>query len=449
MSNWRLTVGMEIHVELETKTKMFCGCPNDPFGTTPNTNVCPVCYGLPGALPLLNQEAVAKVVRLGQAIKAEVATVTFWARKNYFYPDLPKGYQISQSTHPLVVGGTITIDGTEYHLDHAHLEEDAGKSMHAPDKTHSLINYNRAGVPLLEIVTKPDFHTAAAAKQFCQELQRIMRSLQISTADMEKGQMRCEANISVSQTEELGKKVEVKNINSFRAVEKAIEYEFARQTKAIEAGEEIREESRTWNDPESKTVAMRSKETSADYRYFPEPDLPWVAIAAVEASGHLMPDEQRQKLAEIGLPSETIQAVIDKNGFAMVVEMAQKDTDLAVEAGKLFLSVPQFGELTGSDKESILTLRKTNGWSRETVAEIVSRSVAEQKSIADLAGEFTHTADISAEIAEVLAANADAVATYKAGKVSVFQFLVGQVMAKTKGRANIQTVRTELEKALS
>lgn len=468
-SDYKLTVGMEVHVELETKTKMFCGCKNDPFHSEPNTNVCPVCYGLPGALPLLNKEAVAMVIRFGRAIKAETATKTFWARKNYFYPDLPKGYQISQSTMPLVVGGQITLDGTTYHLDHAHLEEDAGKLKHWKQITplqktdgkivtgtlseervdDSLVDLNRAGVPLLEIVTEPDFHTAEAAKKFCQELQRIFRTLKVSTADLEKGQMRCEANISVSKTDELGTKIEVKNIGSFRSVERAIQYEFDRQTKALESGEKLHQETRGWDDVKGETYQMRSKETSADYRYFPEPDLPMVAIDIAEAeSTELLPDEQRAQLAELGLHKEVIGAVVDKHGFGLVIKLAGQDRELALEAGKLFLAIPALADLNSDNQISLIELRKRNGWSKETTEEIITKSLSDSKTIEELVPDFTHNSDINAEITAVIEKNPGPVSEYKAGKGVVFQFLVGQVMAATKGRANIQQVRDELKKAL-
>lgn len=451
MSDWKLTVGMEIHVELETKTKMFCGCPNDPFGSEPNTNVCPVCYGLPGALPLLNKKAIELVVKFGQAINAEIPAETFWARKNYFYPDLPKGYQISQMALPLVQGGKISIDGTDYHLNHAHLEEDAGKLMHAADKSHSLVNYNRAGVPLLEIVTEPDFHTAEAAKRFCQELQRIMRSLQISTADMEKGQLRCEANISVSRGEMLGTKVEVKNINSFRAVEKAIQFEFDRQTKALEGGEKIVGETRGWNDVQNKTVSMRSKETNADYRYFPEPDLPRVKVEVGESSNHQLPDDRRKAIETLGAPSAIATALVDKDLDQKMLDLDKKAPKLAKEAAHLMLELPQFAALEIDDQIKLLEAKQKNGWTKTFVEDLLKRivpgqTVAETIAFRQGAGDELNLSPI---IDEVINANADAVANYKAGKVAVFHFLVGQVMAVTKGRANIQLVRDELKKALS
>lgn len=449
--SWKLTVGMEIHVELETKTKMFCSCKNDPFHSEPNTNVCPVCYGLPGALPLANKEAIAMVVRFGQAINAEIPTETFWARKNYFYPDLPKGYQISQSALPLVQGGVITIDGEQYHLDHAHLEEDAGKLTHSSDKTHSLVDYNRAGVPLLEIVTKPEFHSAEAAKKFCQELQRIMRSLKISSADMEKGYMRCEANISVSKTDEFGTKVEVKNINSFRSVERAINYEFERQTKALDAGESFVQETRTWNDQTGETVSMRTKETSADYRYFPEPDLPRVAITVTEKAEHLLPEQQRAKLTEIGLSKDMIQAVLDKGGYQLMSDLSAKNNDLAIDAAKLLLAFPEFGD-RGVDYQELLVLRKRElGLANDVVKKlIVECSSAEELTLQLIAIEKEVSGiDLGSISQEVMVNFPIQVQEYKSGKEAVLNFLVGQAMAKTKGRANIQQVRQALLEELA
>jgi aspartyl-tRNA(Asn)/glutamyl-tRNA(Gln) amidotransferase subunit B len=449
--SWKLTVGMEIHVELETKTKMFCSCKNDPFHSEPNTNVCPVCYGLPGALPLANKEAIAMVARFGQAINAEIPTETFWARKNYFYPDLPKGYQISQSALPLVQGGVITIDGEQYHLDHAHLEEDAGKLTHSSDKTHSLVDYNRAGVPLLEIVTKPEFHSAEAAKKFCQELQRIMRSLKISSADMEKGYMRCEANISVSKTDEFGTKVEVKNINSFRSVERAINYEFERQTKALDAGESLVQETRTWNDQTGETVSMRTKETSADYRYFPEPDLPRVSIELAEQSNHLLPEQQRGELTAIGLSRDMIQAVLDKGGYKLVTDLAAKSNELAIDAAKLLLAFPEFGDRELEYQELLVTKKKELGLANDVIKTLIAESGDSNELRQQLGAIEKEVGDIDLNLIsnEVIVSFPGQVQEYKSGKEAVLNFLVGQAIAKTKGRANIQQVRQALLEELA
>lgn len=449
MSDYKLTVGLEIHVELETKTKMFCGCLNEPFTSEPNTNVCPVCYGLPGALPLINKEAVKMVVRLGRAINATIPEKTQWERKSYFYPDLPKGYQISQSIAPLIQGGTITINGTDHHLDHAHLEEDAGKLMHAPDKSHSMVNYNRAGVPLLEIVTKPDFHSAEDVKAFCQELQRIMRSLKISSADMEKGRMRCEANISVSKTDEFGTKVEVKNINSFRGIERAVNFEMERQIKALENGEKLVQETRTWNDEQGKTISMRVKETGADYRYFPEPDLPVVDLTNMEdVTTHMLPDEQRKMLAALEIHQEAIQAIIDKNGFEMVMELSRENAQLAREAAKVFLAVPEFSLIPRTEQVKLIEKKEELGMTSSRLKEVITHHLNTGQNIEQILAS-NQILDLSAIADQVIAEFPKEVAAYKAGKEVLFNFLVGQVMAKTKGQANIQAVREALQKQLT
>lgn len=445
--NWQLTVGLEVHVELKTKTKMFCGCRNDPFNAAPNSHVCPVCYGLPGALPLLNKEAVRLTVELGQALHGKIATQTFWARKNYFYPDLPKGYQISQSTSPIVEQATLEIDGVKHRIQRIHLEEDAGKLIHQGDKPYSLANYNRAGVPLVEMVTEPDFHSAADAKRFCQELQRIMRTLEISDADMEKGQMRCEANISVSQSKELGTKVEVKNINSFRAVEKAISYEYDRQVELLDNGQEIVQETRTWDSVGNKTVTMRTKETSADYRYFPEPDLPLVSINLATKKAKKLPDERRQALEAIGAPAHIAQQLVDKNVDERTLIINDRAPELGKEAAHLLLTSAQFAALGVDEQIELLQAKQKNGWTKDTLTAII-KEITAGKAVGEVVSGYSQELDLKPVIDEVLKANQPAVADFKSGKANAWHFLVGQVMAKTSGKANITQVRTELSEIL-
>lgn len=449
MSNWKLTVGLEVHVELETKTKMFCGCPNDPFHSEPNVNVCPVCYGLPGALPLLNKKAIELVVKLGRALNGQIPPTTFWARKNYFYPDLPKGYQISQSTAPLVGRAALTINGQSYAIERIHLEEDAGKLMHEAGTSESLVDFNRAGVPLMELVTEPVFHTPEEAKLFCQELQRIVRSLGISSADMEKGQMRCEANISVSQDEALGTKVEVKNINSFRAVEKAIRYEFDRQVAALEGGEALVQETRTWNDPQGKTISMRGKEGMADYRYFPEPDLPTVSLAdlVAEATDHVLPDQQRTQLADIGVPKEMIQPLLDDGLYDRLQSWGTTTGAMVAAVARVWVDLPVTRAFDDQTLAAFINLTIQNGWTKETqikVAELVHGGMV----IEEAARQFSQVEGLADIVNAVIQENAAVVESYRAGKEQAFNFLVGQVMAKAQGRANINTVREELQKAL-
>lgn len=442
--SYQLTVGLEVHVELKTKTKMFCGCANDPFNSKPNINVCPVCYGLPGALPLLNKEAVRLTVELGQALDGKIAPITFWARKNYFYPDLPKGYQISQSTSPLVEHARIEIDGLKHQIQRIHLEEDAGKSIHSTGSSGSLVNYNRAGVPLMEMVTEPDFHSAEDAKRFCQEIQRIVRALGISDADMEKGQMRCEANISVSKTAKLGEKVEVKNINSFRAVEKAIAYEYERQTEVLDKGEPVIHETRTWDSITNKTVSMRSKETSADYRYFPEPDLPVVAIEVGAVKSKQLPEDRRRALEGVGVPAAIAQSLVDKQLDDRALVINDRAPEIAKEAAHLLLESTAFALLGLEDQVKLLTAKKSSGWTKDTLTSVM-KEIGEGKSTEEVITNYSETIVLEPIIIEVITANEAAVNDYKSGKENALHFLVGQVMAKTKGKANINEVRTELQ----
>ena len=260
------TIGLEIHVELKTKTKMFCGCLNDPDEKHPNINICPICMGYPGVLPTINREAIKNVLKAGEALKGKISDYSQFDRKNYFYPDLPKGYQISQYKYPLVKGGELK--GVK--IRRIHLEEDTGRLIHETQNVSSYIDFNRAGIPLMELVTEPDITSGKDAKYFCEEFQLILRYLDVSDADMEKGQMRCEVNISLN----MGTKVEIKNLNSFRAVEKAIDYEISRQTEILEKGGEVEQETRGWDENKEQTFSQRKKEEAHDYRYFPEPDLP-------------------------------------------------------------------------------------------------------------------------------------------------------------------------------
>lgn len=464
MTNWKLTVGMEVHVELETQTKMFCGCKNDPFGSEPNTNVCPVCYGLPGALPLINIEAVKMTAKLGRALKGEIAKRTFWARKNYFYPDLPKGYQISQSTAPIVQNAVVTIEGVDHHLERIHLEEDAGKLTHTDGV--SLVDYNRAGVPLIEIVTKPDFHSAEEAKRFCQELQRIVRTLKIATADMEKGRMRCEANISVrkepgssdlelekADTQSpapsslpLGTKVEVKNINSFRAVEKAINYEFERQTQALEHGEKVTQETRTWDDAAGQTVSMRTKETSADYRYFPEPDLPVVEIGEEAEETVALPEEQKNRLVALGVSKDLAHVVVDRHQTEKLLQFEGQAGELA----KIYLAKPETLELTHQQILDLLEARRAYNLTKDQISIIVDQvKVKPDLNLIVVAQEMAGGGlDLNSLIKETLSDQPQAIFDYKSGKENAFHFLVGQVMAKAQGKANIGQVRDQLKATL-
>ncbi|HYD91864.1 MAG TPA: Asp-tRNA(Asn)/Glu-tRNA(Gln) amidotransferase subunit GatB, partial [Flavobacterium sp.] len=325
-------IGLEIHVQLKTATKLFCSSPNDFAGTEPNTNICEICTGQPGTLPRLNQEALKKAIMVGLALNCEIAVVTKFDRKNYFYPDLPKGYQISQFDQPINGVGHMMVGERKIGITRAHLEEDAGKLIHAGNK--SLVDYNRTGVPLLEIVTEPDFRSPAEAGEFLRHLRSIVRYLGVSDADMEKGQLRVDANVSVRQAGEKNLppyKVEVKNMNSFKAVEAALEYEIERQKELLDAGQTPVDETRGFVDDTRQTVSQRVKEGAHDYRYFPEPDLPQIEISRefVEQIRSELPELPAQKLirftAEYGLPAaDTAQLVEDKDTAAYFEAVASE-----------------------------------------------------------------------------------------------------------------------------
>ncbi|MCX6762279.1 MAG: Asp-tRNA(Asn)/Glu-tRNA(Gln) amidotransferase subunit GatB, partial [Candidatus Moranbacteria bacterium] len=344
---YKPTIGMEVHVELATESKMFCECKNElGLDRIPNTNICPICTGQPGALPAANEKAIEYVVKAGLALGSEIAEVSKFDRKNYFYPDLPKGYQISQYDQPLCLGGFLKIGEKKIGITRIHLEEDTGKLIHQKGNDFSLVDFNRSGVPLMELVTEPDIESAQEAKKFCEQLQLILRYIGISDADMEKGQMRCEANISISANEKLGTKVEVKNLNSFKVVEKAIEYEIKRQAELLDEGKEIAQETRGWDESKMITFSQREKESAHDYRYFPEPDLP-----PLEIGGEFV-EKIRAKLPE--LPAQKIKR------FQKEYNISDYDAGVLVRDKKLseFFeeSLSEAQELSGSgDKIAKLT----------------------------------------------------------------------------------------------
>lgn len=325
---YETVIGIEIHVELNTKTKMFCGCLNNSDEKIPNLNICPVCTAQPGTLPVINEEAVRKVIKAGLALSCEIAQKSKFDRKNYFYPDLPKGYQISQYDMPFCEKGFLNIDGKKIRITRIHLEEDTGRLIHSKDTDYSLIDFNRAGIPLMELVTEPDITSGEQAKKFGQELQLIFRYLNISEANMEKGEFRVEANISLRKKGEkkFGTKVEIKNLNSFRAVEKGIEYEVKRQEELLKKGEKIVQETRGWDDNKEITFSQRIKEEAHDYRYFTEPDLPPIFITKQDIDSILseipeLPAQKRIRLEkEYKLEDDKIEAFIQDKALGEYLE---------------------------------------------------------------------------------------------------------------------------------
>ncbi|MBI2474777.1 MAG: Asp-tRNA(Asn)/Glu-tRNA(Gln) amidotransferase subunit GatB [Candidatus Taylorbacteria bacterium] len=463
------TIGLEIHAELKTKSKMFCGCANNPDEPRQNTNICPVCMGHPGTLPVINEEAVRHVLRVGTAINGKLADFSEFDRKNYFYPDIPKGYQISQYKYPLVSGGELS--GVS--ITRVHLEEDTGTSIH-DQGDFSLVDYNRAGVPLMELVTEPVIHDGKTAAKFAKELLLLLRTLGVSEANMEKGEMRVEANVSVSQTEKLGTKVEVKNLNSFRAVERAIAYEIERQTDVLEKGEKLVQETRGWDDAKQKTFSQRQKEESHDYRYFPEPDLPKLRLSKLEwAKGDILrkslpelPDKKRERYVKnYGIKAEDIENYVYDAELAEFFEAAAKEftsDKKAVALASNYISSDLTGlraggatlekispEVFADVVKMIVEGKLSSRGAKDTLAKLVAeggdaRAVAEKLGVIQIHDEKA----IQSAVLKAIANNPKVVADYKGGKAAALQFLIGQVMRESKGAAKPDTAKELLLKAL-
>ena len=467
---YEAVIGIEVHCQLRTASKMFCGCSTDYDGASPNTHVCPVCLGLPGALPAINRRAVEHVLTTGAAIDASAPAATRWDRKNYFYPDLPKGYQISQYDLPLASLGRLTFDTSDgpatVAITRAHLEEDTAKLVHATDgagRKVSLVDFNRSGAPLMEIVTEPEIRTAEQARRYAEELQLLLRSIGASDADMERGQMRVEANVSLRPrgTEPFGTRVEVKNMNSFRAVERAIAFEIERQAAVLDAGEELIQETRGWSEERGETYRMRVKETSDDYRYFPEPDLPPLHLDTawldeVRAGLPELPAARRERYREaLGLTAYDAAVLVADPDATSVFEATLAaspgleakpvanwvtgeylrlrnagDGDVVVaplELGAIIAAVSS-GSISRAQGREVLDLHASSG---DTAATIIAARGFRQ---------ISDSGAVAAAVEAALAANPAAVADYRAGKAQAVGFLVGQVMKATGGQANAALV---------
>lgn len=439
MDTYEPVIGLEIHVELKTNSSMFCGCPTDHFGKAPNTITCPVCLGLPGALPVPNKQAVDWTIMLGLALGSEIAKVSWFDRKHYFYPDLPKGYQISQFDTPLCRGGVVKTSQGDVRIRRVHLEEDTGKLQHAllDGKRVTLVDYNRSGVPLVEIVTEADIRSAEQAREFLKTLHRIVRYLGISDADMEKGSMRLEPNISLrrrGETELPAYKVEVKNINSFRFAALAIRYEIERQARILDEGNIPLQETRGWNEAKGVTVSQRLKEEAADYRYFPEPDIPPMRfddayIAAIRRSMPILPDEKKAFLMRT---------------YALSAELAATLVD-TVEKLALFEQTCEHPAI----KELGLDGTTVANWiiNRVTDLSLTPGDIAAQLKDRTV-GEAVDPAVLNATIEETLARNAKAVADYRRGKQQSLMFLLGAVKRQLP-KADAGVIVETLKKALS
>jgi aspartyl-tRNA(Asn)/glutamyl-tRNA(Gln) amidotransferase subunit B len=497
---YKTTIGLEIHFEGKTQSKMFCSCLNDPNEKIPNTNICPICTGHPGTLPVINEEAINKLILVGLALNCEIARHSKFDRKSYFYPDLPKGYQISQYDLPLCKNGYLDIhldDGTtkRIRINRIHMEEDTGRLGHSSNS--SLVDFNRAGVPLMELVTEADINSSEEAKKFAQELQLILRYLDVSDADMEKGQMRCEVNISISKTDTWGTKVEIKNLNSFRVVEKSIEFEIKRQAEILEGGGKVVQETRGWHDTKQITMEQRSKEDAFEYRYFPEPDLPPINInedIIINIQKHMteLPEEKRLRFKEeYKLDDKSIEFFVkdmvmgsyfEKIISELICCYDEKECKVKTKKDDCFdyiktcsnyLSVDfqamfknddsvKEKEYTTALLESIITpenfgeficMIATGELSSKTAKMVLEEmykthgdpsNIVEEKGL----GQMTDSGEVEGIIKDVLAKNPKAVEDYKAGKQNSFTFLVGQIMAASKGKANPQSVAEMLKKEL-
>ncbi len=462
-------IGLEIHIQLKTKSKMFCSSPNSVLDAPPNTHICEVCTGQPGSLPVPNEEAVRKAALVGLALGCEIAPHSKFDRKNYFYPDLPKGYQISQYDQPISTDGKLG----KIHIRRVHLEEDTGKLVHQGNS--SLVDFNRAGVPLLEVVTEPDFHSAGEVKDFLQQLRNIVRYLEVSDGDMEKGHLRGEPNVSVRKSgeKELPKyKVELKNLNSFKAVFDSLQFEIKRQSEALGAGEKLANETRGWNGVE--TVLQRSKEEAHDYRYFPEPDLPILHfskeyIQELRSSMPELPqDKARRFQREFGLSQADSEVLIADKSLAgyfeeVVSELQEWVKGEAREEGvkKLVKLVanwvvntnPQHSKITPENFAELLKMIDRGEVSSTAGKQILAVMFAKGGDPSNIAadvglGQVSDEIAIEAAVQEAIAENPKPVADYKAGKKQALGVLVGKVMAKTGGRGNPQIVNKILEEKL-
>lgn len=481
---YKPTIGLEIHAELKTKSKMFCGCKNDPDEKRPNFNICPVCTAQPGSLPVANEEAIKKVIKTGLALNCKIAENSKFDRKNYFYPDLPKGYQISQYDKPLCEKGFLEINGRKIRITRIHLEEDTGSLMHPEGTDYSLVNLNRAGVPLMELVTEPDITSGKEAREFAQELQLILRYLGVSDADMEKGQMRVEVNISISKGKTLGTKVEIKNLNSFKVVEKAVDFEIKRQEEVLEAREKIVQETRGWHDKKEITFSQREKEEAHDYRYFPEPDLLPMHfdknyVKDIELSMLELPDKKRERFKnEYGLDDASIEFFVANKNLSEYFEKVISEFEEWTEeeekgeahkkASRLvanYLITDIQGLLAGkifNEKDFKITAENFAEFIKMIYKGEISSKVAKSVLLemfntgADPSSyiednnlrQMSDDSELEKIIKDVVLKNPKAVEDFKAGKQNAVQFLAGQVMAATRGTANPAKVREVLIKTI-
>lgn len=485
-------IGMEVHIELKTKSKMFCSCANKPDEEKPNRNICPVCMGHPGTLPVANVEAIRDVIKTGLALNCEIAKHSKFDRKNYFYPDLPKGYQISQYDMPIAKGGYLELDNKRIDITRIHLEEDTGKLLHSEKSSHSLVDLNRAGAPLMELVTEPVIYSSEEAKEFCKQLQLIVQYLGVSDADMEKGHMRCEVNISLRPEgqKEFGTKVEVKNLNSFKAVERSIEYEIKRQTEVLSDGGKIVQETRGWNADKQETYSQRKKESAHDYRYFPEPDLP--PLDLTKEAGVFDVEKIKESIPELPIYKKhrfmDQYSLSDENAriFSEDTDLADYFEEVASELRAWILAkgidstfinkltklaanylLTELQKLLYLGKRQVSDCRITPENFAEFITMIYEGKISSSAAQTMLAHMFETGGDPSnileekglhqvsdesaiEKIAEIVIKNNEkSVSDYKKGKENAIKYLIGQVMKESKGKANPKMAEEIIRRKLS
>ncbi len=472
MENYELVIGLEVHVELSTESKLFCGC-STKFGSEPNTQVCPICAGMPGTLPVLNSKAIDLAMKASVAFNCEIFSASIFARKNYFYPDLPKNYQISQYEQPIAADGHFLLEGRKIRIKRMHMEEDAGKLIHSQGQSgYSFIDLNRSGIPLLEIVTEPDIRSSAEAEKFLNSLKQVLEYLEISDCNMEEGSLRCDANISVRSKGEstMGVKAEIKNMNSFKAVRKALDYEANRQVSMLKKDVKVIQETRLWNDEMQVTEGMRSKEEAQDYRYFPDPDLPVVYVSkemiqkVIQQVMELPQQRKERFIREYGLSDYDASSLTSKKEIADYFEktvVKVKDPKRAANwiMGELMAMIKETKteiaslSVTPEYMAQILVLVEEHKITGTTAKQVLYECFKSGKSPDSIVKEknliqITDENFIDDIIKKVLQSNLKAVEDYKNGKQQALGYLVGQVMQETKGKANPKIVTENLSKAL-
>ncbi len=471
MSQYKPTIGIEIHAQLATNSKMFCGCNNDSRGALPNTNICPVCLALPGTLPVINKGAIDMAIKLAKGFNAEVARTTSFDRKNYFYPDSPKGYQITQMDQPIIKNGYVEIlVGGEFKkigIHHAHLEEDAGKLTHPAGADYSLVDFNRAGTPLTEIVSEPDIKSTEQAKRYLQEVYNIVTSLGVCNGDMEHGNFKFDLNVSISDSSTLGTRTELKNLNSFRNAERALNYEIARQIAVLESGGVIEQETRGWNDTKAVTFSQRSKEQANDYRYFPEPDLPPITLSQsyidqVQSQITVLPIDVRKDLVNLNLNADeqdvllaqpaTIAIFKDAESALKKPELIKKAVNWLVGDYQSILATNKKPHLTGERLAELIELVESGVISSKIAKSIFADIVAGAKP-SDIVAQkglkqVSDDSELENIIKKIILDNPKPVDDYRSGNARVLGFFVGEVMKQTKGQANPSKVNQLMIKLL-